>query len=166
MIDVEQCLIDFHDAFGSLRQSSPNLPPERTKVLRKRLLHEEFNELIEAIDNDDLVGIVSEAVDLVYVTVGACVSYGLPFMEVFEAIHEANLRKLVDCPMCSLEYEEYGSYSGSRTVSISDGCEKCRFTGKISLKDPGGKMMKPLGWQKADVESIINNLKEKTNAVD
>lgn len=171
MTDVEQSLIDFHRSFGAFYQTSPALPPEETKALRLRLLKEEFKELIDEIEANNLEGIAVEGVDLVYVVVGALVTYGIPFNVVFDAIHEANMNKLVDCPTCAVEYYE-GSWwyeqGEPESHMISEGCEKCRYSGKISLKDAGGKMLKPPGWQKADVGKIIREAtnKELDNAMD
>lgn len=163
MTDVEQSLLDFHKSFGAYYNETPTIPPQDTQALRIRLLREEYQELIDELllseaGLGNLEAIATEAIDLVYVTVGLCLAFGIPFNDVFAGIHEANMRKLVDCPTCAVEYYEL---TNKEPQLVSEGCEVCKFTGKVSLKDPGGKMMKPPGWQKADVASILNQHKEQ-----
>jgi predicted HAD superfamily Cof-like phosphohydrolase len=62
--------------------------------LRLRLLEEEFNEFMEALDWGDDVFVAKEAADLVYVVVGTCISRGIPFNEVFAALQNSNMSKI------------------------------------------------------------------------
>lgn len=99
-VDVQKALEEFHSTFDHYMGGAPAVPPpedgERTKELRKRLIREEFQELIDAIDADDLVGIADGVADLVYVAVGTDVSYGIPFNLTFREVHRSNMDKLVD----------------------------------------------------------------------
>ncbi len=82
-------------------------PVGQQTALWWKLIKEEFIELADAVGDfsypshsgDNLVNlrdVVSEAVDLVYVTMGLMNALGLPFDEVFAAIHQANMNKCVD----------------------------------------------------------------------
>lgn len=65
-------------------------------AFRISLIDEEYAELIEALQWGDHRFIAKEAADLVYVVVGTCVALGIPFDEVFAAVHESNMSKLDD----------------------------------------------------------------------
>ena len=58
------------------------------------LIWEEVEELSDAREENDLVGIADALADLAYVTVGMAIECGLPFTEVFREVHAANMRKL------------------------------------------------------------------------
>ena len=82
-------------------------PTGKQTALWWKLVKEEFIELADAVgafsyplhSGDNTIAVkevVSEAVDLVYVTMGLMNALGLPFDEVFDAIHQANMNKCVD----------------------------------------------------------------------
>ena len=79
---------------------SPTLDPDALD-LGLILIGEEFAELKEAIETSPnfsdqvaLTKIAHEAVDLVYVVLQLVNQLGLPFDEVFDEVHKANLRKV------------------------------------------------------------------------
>jgi predicted HAD superfamily Cof-like phosphohydrolase len=87
---------DFHEAFGQRVGTKPTLPNYGERELRIRLMGEEFKEYNQAEENDDLTNLAVELADIIYIACGTAVSYGIPLDEVFEAIHNANMEKLVD----------------------------------------------------------------------
>lgn len=91
---------EFHLAGGQVVNDKPTVPSRDTVFLRGDLLVEEFGELDDALvsceEKEDLVEVLSEAVDLVYVIMGLCVSLGLPFDEAWKATQEANMAKFKD----------------------------------------------------------------------
>ncbi|MEF3075210.1 nucleoside triphosphate pyrophosphohydrolase family protein [Methylobacter sp. Wu1] len=106
MKNIQQLQAEFMDACGQLRHETPIQPSyESDFPLWKALIVEESAELHQAIwkfvyceDEDSLKNIsevCAEAVDLVYVTMGLMNYLGLPFMEMFNEIHAANMRKCV-----------------------------------------------------------------------
>jgi len=110
----------FHEAFGVAAADRPTVPTEAVRALRARLLREELDETLEALEGDDLARIASELSDLIYVAYGTAVSLGIDIRPVFEAVHAANMRK---------------QGGGTRA---------------------DGKVLKPPGWQPADVAAILN----------
>lgn len=143
MTDVQKALEDFHIAFNHVKNATPTVPSPETKALRLKLLKEEYEELVEAIENDDLAEILHEAVDLVYVAVGVTTSYGLPFNAGFEEIHQANMRKQVPCSRC---------HNGINLLQV---CQTCNGTGKVAIRSAEGKTLKPPGWKPADMGKVI-----------
>ena len=59
--------------------------------LRLELLSEEMEEVVEAGSMENLT---KELADLIYVTIGMAVTFGLPLCEVFERVHQSNMSKL------------------------------------------------------------------------
>ena len=71
--------------------------------LRVDLIEEEFDEVLMEVDklcidiNDYKVNkpaLTKELADLLYVTIGMAVTFGLPLCEVFERVHQSNMSKL------------------------------------------------------------------------
>ena len=92
----EANLREFHETFGHEVNDEPASVPTSVLQLRLKLIGEEYAELVEAIMSGDHIKIAKEAADLVYVVVGTCVSYGLPFGEIFRAVHSSNMSKAAD----------------------------------------------------------------------
>lgn len=84
----------FHRMFDIVIQEAPTLIDDRTHVLRIRLIHEEFEELKEAMAKNDLAGIAKEMADLLYVVYGTAVSYGIDMDPVFREVHRSNMSKV------------------------------------------------------------------------
>lgn len=84
----------FHEIFSLLINEKPTLPPPETKSLRKELIREEYDEVQEALDSDDIYEIAKELADLIYVLYGCGVTYGIDMDKVFEEVHASNLSKL------------------------------------------------------------------------
>ena len=59
--------------------------------LRRQLLREETEEVLLAESWENLT---KELADLLYVTIGFAVTFGLPLVEVFERVHQSNMSKL------------------------------------------------------------------------
>lgn len=84
----------FHRLFDIVAQQTPGLVDEPTRVLRERLIQEEFEELKEAMGQQDLVAIAKELADLLYVVYGTAVSYGIDMGPVFTEVHRSNMSKV------------------------------------------------------------------------
>lgn len=143
MTDVEAALAEFHRWFEHTRRETPGIPDDETKALRLRLLREEFQETIDAMEADDLIEIADGLADLVYVAVGAAISYGIPFNAVFDEVHRTNMAKLAPCPTTGCGREP------------GNGCIRCHDTGKIHMRDAGGKTIKPPGWSPPKIAVVL-----------
>lgn len=84
----------FHRLFDIVVQQTPGLVEEQTRVLRERLIQEEFEELKDAMGQKDLVAIAKELADLLYVVYGTAVSYGIDMGPVFSEVHRSNMSKV------------------------------------------------------------------------
>lgn len=94
MTDEQSMVEEFHRKFEILVQERPTIPNGSTTELRVRLIQEEFDELKEALDREDLAAVAKEMADLLYVVYGTAVSYGIDMEPVFREVHRSNLSKV------------------------------------------------------------------------
>jgi predicted HAD superfamily Cof-like phosphohydrolase len=87
---------DFQEAFGQRVGVKPELPELQERALRMNLIVEEFEEYMDAEENDDLVEIADALADIIYIACGTAVSYGIPLDRIFDEVHSSNMAKLVD----------------------------------------------------------------------
>ena len=87
---------EFHNAFGQVNGTEPQLLEEKAFELRHRLMAEENDEYLEACDQDDIVGIADALGDQLYILCGTILKHGLQHKieEVFNEIHLSNMSKL------------------------------------------------------------------------
>ena len=69
------------------------LPPDQASFYA-RFIMEELSEMLKAHETGDLVGAADAVTDLVYVVLGCAHHMGLPFEQIFDVVHEANMQKL------------------------------------------------------------------------
>jgi predicted HAD superfamily Cof-like phosphohydrolase len=91
-----QCVLQFHEAFGLPVAASPRRAgvPAALAELRIDLLVEEVQEFAEAARGGDLVALADALADIVYVTYGAALTYGIDLDAVLREIHRSNMSKL------------------------------------------------------------------------
>lgn len=90
--DMQQCVYEFHKAGAGPHPEFPSLDHARSG-LRQRLIAEEANEVIDALQGNSMVAIAKELADLLYVTFGTAVEYGIDMNPIFLAVHESNMTK-------------------------------------------------------------------------
>ena len=87
---------DFHHKFN-LPRLTPNSVPEHlhTDIMdfRVKFLQEELDEIREADENEDLLGVADGLADLIYVACGTAQMMGIDLDRVFLEVHNANMRK-------------------------------------------------------------------------
>ena len=85
---------DFMEAFGQDVNIEPTWPDFSTRELRLELIQEEVDELGEAKEQRDMVGIADALTDILYVVYGTGHSYGIDLDECFQEVHSSNMSKL------------------------------------------------------------------------
>ncbi len=93
-IDWVEALEKFHRVFGLITEDEPCIADPPTESLRVRLMISELSELVEAMSNEDMVGIADGIADLLYVVIGTGISYGIPMKKVFDQVHANNMTKV------------------------------------------------------------------------
>lgn len=91
MSDWQRMVRDFHEQFGVPVGDGPAL---RDAGLRASLIAEEAAETIEAIGNRDIVAAVDGLADLIYVALGAAVTWGVDLGPIFDEVHRTNMAKV------------------------------------------------------------------------
>jgi predicted HAD superfamily Cof-like phosphohydrolase len=94
MTDEQNMVAEFHRRFGIAVETAPTVADEATQALRVRLIQEEFDELKEALDHDNLPAMAKELADLLYVVYGTAVSCGIDMEPVFREVHRSNMSKV------------------------------------------------------------------------
>lgn len=87
-------VMDFMNNFGQEVKYNPEFPDEKVQKLRISLIEEESEELKEAIENKDVVGVADALTDILYVTYGAGAAFGIDLDKCFEEVHNSNMSKL------------------------------------------------------------------------
>lgn len=93
---------EFHCAFG-ITNSEPESSffamdneghGPKNRRLRRKLLWEEFQEYLEAEQENDFIEVADALADMCYIIAGTALSYGIPLEKVFDEVHASNMRKL------------------------------------------------------------------------
>lgn len=108
-IDSLNQVAAFHHLFQHPVLSKPTIPDSNRCALRFSLLKEELDELGEAIENQDIVGIADALCDLQYVLSGAVLEFGLGslFKELFDEVQRSNMSKACDTEEDAVATVEY-----------------------------------------------------------
>jgi predicted HAD superfamily Cof-like phosphohydrolase len=86
---------EFHTVVGGFTSLVPTIDvPLELQNLRLELVREEAQELADALSAHDLVGVADALGDLVYVTFGAALTFGIDLDAVVEEIHRSNMTKI------------------------------------------------------------------------
>lgn len=142
----QDMLKDFHEACHHvidervddyIEPNEPTIPPCSVHELRRKLINEEYIELMGsrneagdivirgALDDTDIEHIAKELCDLIYVCIGTGLAYGIDMDKAFAEVHRSNMTKFpVD--------------------------------GKIKRR-PDGKIIKPDCYEPADMSIIWKN---------
>lgn len=164
---IGDMLREFHDAFdlGNPVDVIRALPHDLT-ALRMRLHDEENGEMYLAArafdhtgDKQDLLDLAKEAADVIYVGAGTLVALGMDPERVVELVHNSNMTKLHECTRCHGEGElEVGagrdSFGNWDTETVR--CDECHGTGKVIVKDKGGKVVKPDTYEDPNLEELLH----------
>ena len=84
----------FMHTFGQETPKRATLPKQDLAQLRVDLIAEELNELVDALAKDDMVEIADALTDILYVTYGAGVAFGIDLDTCFTEVHRSNMSKL------------------------------------------------------------------------
>lgn len=97
-MDHEQkCIKEFMLAGDQTVRSCPStdVTPQE-KLLRIKLMLSELSELIDAITDNNLIAIADGIADLIYVTKGTALTYGIDIEPIFNEVQRSNMSKCTD----------------------------------------------------------------------
>lgn len=112
---------EFQFKFGQLVGLKPRHLTKRKLLERVAQMQEELDEFSSAVESDDIAEQADALVDLVYFALGTASQIGLPWQDLWEDVHRANMSKipgvkpergfLVDCV-------KPDGWEGPRTMAI------------------------------------------------
>lgn len=93
----QEMVKEFHTVF-----KSEEIPPKKVglshspleELRLKKLITEEYEELMDAYENDDFIEVVDALADLVYVIYGAALTIGVDLDDCLREVHRTNMNKL------------------------------------------------------------------------
>lgn len=91
--DASKKLREFHRVFELPAYDLVGIPSEKRRKLRVALINEEAREFQEASEKQDPVEVADALADLLYVTYGAALEWGIPLDAVFDEVHRSNMTK-------------------------------------------------------------------------
>ena len=84
----------FMQTFGQEVKSKPSFSSEKINDLRYNLIKEELDELKQAMKDKDLLEVADALTDILYVTYGAGIAFGIDLDKCFEEVQNSNMSKL------------------------------------------------------------------------
>lgn len=85
---------EFMTKFGQEIKPSPELPKKDVQNLRVELIAEELQELRDALKDKDIVEVADALTDILYVTYGAGLAFGIDLDACFAEVQRSNMTKL------------------------------------------------------------------------
>lgn len=143
MTKEQAAVLAFHQKFKLTNQSKPTFPSMADFNLRVSLIAEELKEFSEAhsfVDVADALG------DLLYVVLGAAVTYGIDLEPVFNEIHRSNMSKL-------WTHQEVDDYQGTDLAFIA--ARPPEGDRAWLAKRTDGKVIKSPSYSPADLKAVI-----------
>lgn len=144
----------FHEVFDLPVLSGPSIPDAKRCELRIALLQEELNELKEAVDNNDIVGIADALSDLQYVLSGAVLEFGLgtKFKNLFDEVQRSNMSKTCKSMEEALATQAYYAEQKDTLSFIEE--KNGEF---LVFRATDKKVLKSVKYSEADLHSIIHD---------
>lgn len=92
--DWQGLVREFHSTFNLIVSETPTIATENIRQLRERLIDEEATEFIDASLSCNLPLMADALADIIYVTLGAAVSFGIDLDPIFREVHRSNMSKV------------------------------------------------------------------------
>jgi len=131
---------EFHRFFGHSIGKKPKFLSEERMANRLKWQDEERQEFADALTQADLVEAADALVDQVYFILGTAVEMGIPFNEVWDVVHRANMQKAH-----YFRHDENCPLNKEHDVPVQCNC------GTVQYKSDG-KTAKPEGWTDPHME--------------
>ncbi len=181
MNKMQEQVAEFHKAFGVPVNQTPQLINRERAMLRAKLIFEEAQETLSAMaiwlgtvtgnenqivplytsEEPNIIEIADGLADLLYVTFGACLEFGIDIQAVFDCVHESNMSKMWN----EAEIHEHiyhvflpplEQYKDCTVERVDVNSFKC-----FVIKRKDGKILKSPSYKPADIKSVLEKLKGK-----
>ena len=84
----------FMETFGQEVKTKSEFPSDKIVKLRYDLIKEELDEFAQAIKDKDIVEVADSLTDILYVTYGAGIAFGIDLDKCFDEVQRSNMSKL------------------------------------------------------------------------
>ena len=84
----------FMETFGQEVKTKPEFPSDKIVKLRYDLIKEELDEFAQAIKDKDILEVADSLTDILYVTYGAGIAFGIDLDKCFDEVQRSNMSKL------------------------------------------------------------------------
>lgn len=152
---------EFHEAFGLPVSDAPNhamlYNDEKTKKLRIDLIQEELDELKTAIAENDMVEVGDALADILYVTYGAGVSFGIDLDKAFDLVHASNMSKLCKSEEEAVKTVEWYKQNYKKTHSYdSPNYRPCESNPGLwtVYNESTGKILKSINYSAVNLDYL------------
>tara|TARA_Y100001970_G_scaffold12268_1_gene14050 strand:+ start:127 stop:471 length:345 start_codon:yes stop_codon:yes gene_type:complete len=82
------------EKFGQEIKTKAEFPSDKTVKLRYNLIKEELEEFEQALQDKNLTEVADSLTDILYVTYGAGVAFGIDLDKCFDEVQKSNMSKL------------------------------------------------------------------------
>jgi len=82
------------ETFGQEVKTKPEFPSDKIVKLRYDLIKEELDEFAQAIKDRDITEVADSLTDILYVTYGAGIAFGIDLDKCFDEVQRSNMSKL------------------------------------------------------------------------
>lgn len=120
--------------------------------LKLGLIKEETAEIEEAIESNDKVELLDGILDLLYVTIGLAVSYGLDSVleEGFQRVHESNMSKF-----CSTKLEAMSTITSYKEKGIETHTKQVGSKWVV-FRAEDGKVLKSIAYTPVNLDDLCS----------
>jgi predicted HAD superfamily Cof-like phosphohydrolase len=153
-LDALNQVAEFHRTFRHPIQDHPVIPSVERCNLRVELIREELNELEEAIQEKDLVGIADALCDIQYVLSGAVLEFGLgeKFVALFSEVQRSNMSKA-----CKTEEEAISTVTYYREKKNTESYYIRSNERYMVYRSKDHKTLKSINYSPPNLKDIIKN---------
>jgi len=152
-LDSLNQVAEFHKTFKHPIIDEPKIPSKKRCDLRVALISEELQELVAAIEDNDIVEIADALCDIQYVLSGAVLEFGLgeKFRDLFDEVQRSNMSK-----SCSSKDEAEATVKHYQEKKGMD-CYYQEVDGHyLVYRTEDNKTLKSINYSPADLKSILN----------
>ena len=151
-IDSLNQVAEFHKTFKHPVIDEPKIPSKKRCDLRVALISEELDELVAAIEDNDIVEVADALCDIQYVLSGAVLEFGLgeKFRDLFDEVQRSNMSK-----SCATEEEALATIKHYKENKGMD-CYFKEIDGHFLVyRTTDKKTLKSINYSPADLKTII-----------
>lgn len=150
-LEVVELVKEFHTFFKHPVLPQVQIPSLKRAALRINLIEEETKEFEDAIEAKDIVEVADALADILYVTAGAVLEFGLQdkMGEIFRAVHESNMSKASNTIEQAIQTVDKYTKMDQPCHYVKEGDYYFVY------RDADKKLLKSVGYTPVDIKAIL-----------